>query len=79
MFSSTVSHHQTQVSSRNLFAQGRQPLTCKGGETPINNSIVLYRRLKENHPEFIEEIEKKVCIHKILPSYQVQSSNLSMM
>jgi hypothetical protein len=30
-----------------------------GGETPINNSIVLYRQLKEKHPEFIEEIEKK--------------------
>ncbi|KAG6361042.1 hypothetical protein INS49_009261 [Diaporthe citri] len=30
-----------------------------GGETPINNSIILYRRLKERHPEFIEEVEKK--------------------
>ncbi|KAI7778199.1 Clavaminate synthase-like protein [Diaporthe eres] len=27
--------------------------------TPINNSIILYRRLKERHPEFIEEIENK--------------------
>jgi hypothetical protein len=33
---------------------------CAGGETPINNSIVLYQGLKEKHPEFIEEIEKKV-------------------
>lgn len=30
-----------------------------GGETPINNSVVLYRQLKEKHPEFIEEVEKK--------------------
>ncbi|KAL1853995.1 hypothetical protein Daus18300_011585 [Diaporthe australafricana] len=32
-----------------------------GGETPINNSVVLYRRLKEKHPEFIDEVEEKVC------------------
>lgn len=32
-----------------------------GGETPINNSIVLYEQLKERHPEFIEELEKKVA------------------
>ncbi|KAK6213839.1 taurine catabolism dioxygenase [Colletotrichum tabaci] len=30
-----------------------------GGETPINNSVVLYRRLRERHPDFIDEIEKK--------------------
>ncbi|KAF9876597.1 taurine catabolism dioxygenase [Colletotrichum karsti] len=30
-----------------------------GGETPINNSVVLYRRLKEKHPDFIDEIEEK--------------------
>lgn len=30
-----------------------------GGETPINNSIVLYRQLKEKHPELIDELEKK--------------------
>ncbi|KAH8600919.1 hypothetical protein B0O99DRAFT_736933 [Bisporella sp. PMI_857] len=30
-----------------------------GGETPINNSITLCHALKERHPEFIEEIEKK--------------------
>ncbi|KAF5010271.1 hypothetical protein FDECE_3556 [Fusarium decemcellulare] len=30
-----------------------------GGETPINNSVVLYQKLKEKHPEFIEEVEKK--------------------
>ncbi|KAF2636153.1 Clavaminate synthase-like protein [Massarina eburnea CBS 473.64] len=30
-----------------------------GGETPINNSIVLYKRLKDEFPEFIDEIEKK--------------------
>jgi alpha-ketoglutarate-dependent taurine dioxygenase len=30
-----------------------------GGETPINNSIVLYHRLKERHPEFIREIEER--------------------
>ncbi len=34
-----------------------------GGETPINNSIILYQRLKEKHPEFIEAVEEKVlCI-----------------
>ncbi|KAK0643287.1 hypothetical protein B0T16DRAFT_391837 [Cercophora newfieldiana] len=30
-----------------------------GGETPINNSILLYNHLKEKHPEFLEEVEKK--------------------
>ncbi|KAK4448321.1 hypothetical protein QBC34DRAFT_465651, partial [Podospora aff. communis PSN243] len=30
-----------------------------GGETPINNSILLYNHLREKHPEFIEEVEKK--------------------
>ncbi|SPO06350.1 uncharacterized protein DNG_09039 [Cephalotrichum gorgonifer] len=30
-----------------------------GGETPINNSVVLFQRLKERHPEFIEELESK--------------------
>ncbi|KAK5661146.1 hypothetical protein OQA88_11037 [Cercophora sp. LCS_1] len=30
-----------------------------GGETPINNSIILYNHLKERHPEFIEEVEKR--------------------
>ncbi|KAK2599583.1 hypothetical protein N8I77_011324 [Diaporthe amygdali] len=30
-----------------------------GGETPINNSVVLYRRLKDRHPEFIKEVERK--------------------
>ena len=36
-----------------------------GGETPINNSIVLYEKLKEKHPEFIEEVEKKVRIMQL--------------
>ncbi|EOD52259.1 putative taurine catabolism dioxygenase protein [Neofusicoccum parvum UCRNP2] len=40
-----------------LFFCASAPET--GGETPINNSIVLYRQLKEKHPEFIDEIEKK--------------------
>ncbi|KAL2865969.1 taud/tfda taurine catabolism dioxygenase [Aspergillus lucknowensis] len=30
-----------------------------GGETPINNSIILHDRLKKKHPEFIEQLEKK--------------------
>ncbi|KAK3379057.1 hypothetical protein B0T24DRAFT_144790 [Lasiosphaeria ovina] len=30
-----------------------------GGETPINNSAILYNRLKLKHPEFVEEAEKK--------------------
>jgi hypothetical protein len=33
----------------------------EGGETPINNSIILYQRLKEKHPEFIKNVEEKVC------------------
>lgn len=30
-----------------------------GGETPINNSVILYRQLKEKHPDFIKEVEEK--------------------
>lgn len=30
-----------------------------GGETPINNSLVLYQQLKQRHPDFIQEIEKQ--------------------
>jgi len=30
------------------------------GETPINHSVTLYVHLKEKHPEFVEELEKKV-------------------
>lgn len=33
-----------------------------GGETPINHSVTLYGHLKEKHPEFIEELEKKVGV-----------------
>ncbi len=33
-----------------------------GGETPINNSIVLYKALQNAYPEFIEEVEKKVGV-----------------
>ncbi|TDZ67515.1 Clavaminate synthase-like protein [Colletotrichum trifolii] len=40
-----------------LFYCASAPNT--GGETPINNSVVLYRRLKEKHPEFIDQLEKK--------------------
>lgn len=32
-----------------------------GGETPINNSLVLYERLKEAVPEFIDELAEKVA------------------
>ena len=31
-----------------------------GGETPINNSVILLEQLKAKHPEFIEELEKRV-------------------
>ena len=31
-----------------------------GGETPINHSVTLFEYLKGRHPEFIEELEKKV-------------------
>lgn len=31
----------------------------QGGETPINNSAILYQKLKALHPEFIEELQKK--------------------
>lgn len=61
MSSSIVSHHRPPVSSRPSLLQEQAQLNSEGGETPINNSIILYRRLKERHPEFIEEIEKKVC------------------
>lgn len=44
-----------------LFYCFSEPET--GGETPINNSIILYKALKEAVPEFIEEIENKVCYH----------------
>ncbi|KAL1967160.1 hypothetical protein VTN77DRAFT_3451 [Rasamsonia byssochlamydoides] len=30
-----------------------------GGETPINNSIVLYERLRERVPEFVDELAEK--------------------
>ncbi|TDZ22298.1 Clavaminate synthase-like protein [Colletotrichum orbiculare MAFF 240422] len=40
-----------------LFYCASAPNT--GGETPINNSVVLYRRLKEKHPDFIDQLEKK--------------------
>jgi hypothetical protein len=35
-------------------------LILAGGETPINNSIVLYFALKKEFPEFIDEIDRKV-------------------
>jgi alpha-ketoglutarate-dependent taurine dioxygenase len=41
-----------------LFFCVSEPET--GGETPINNSITLYRALKERYPRFIEEVETKV-------------------
>lgn len=31
-----------------------------GGETPINNSITLYKELQKRYPEFLSELEKKV-------------------
>ncbi|KAH8679602.1 hypothetical protein BGZ60DRAFT_524818 [Tricladium varicosporioides] len=40
-----------------LFYCFSEPET--GGETPINNSVVLYDELKKQFPEFIEEVEKK--------------------
>ncbi|KAK3902931.1 hypothetical protein C8A05DRAFT_43755 [Staphylotrichum tortipilum] len=30
-----------------------------GGETPINNSVILLEHLKRKHPEFVEEVSKK--------------------
>ncbi|KAL2816971.1 taud/tfda taurine catabolism dioxygenase [Aspergillus granulosus] len=30
-----------------------------GGETPINNSVILYERLAQRHPEFIAELQQK--------------------
>lgn len=41
------------------------------GETPINNSIVLYRQLKEKHAEFIAAIEEKGV------KYQLFYANIS--
>lgn len=46
-------------------------MKAAGGETPINNSIALYEELKKRHPEFIEEIEKKVGI---IPNSQARST-----
>lgn len=43
-----------------LEVQESFKLTIKGGETPINNSVLLYDRLKNTHPEFIKEIENRV-------------------
>ncbi|KAL2000780.1 hypothetical protein VTN02DRAFT_2645 [Thermoascus thermophilus] len=40
-----------------LFYCASAPET--GGETPINNSIVLYERLREVVPEFLKELEEK--------------------
>lgn len=40
-----------------------------GGETPINNSIVLYERLKEAVPEFLEELEEKVGNPRAVDSF----------
>jgi hypothetical protein len=37
-------------------------LILAGGETPINNSIVLYDALKTEFPEFIDEVDKKVSL-----------------
>ena len=31
-----------------------------GGETPINNSVILLEHLTRKHPEFVEEVSKKV-------------------
>lgn len=48
----------------------------KGGETPINNSVLLYRHLKEIHPEFIEELEKRASLpphHSEVPKSRVKS------
>jgi len=52
-----------------------------GGETPINNSITLYDALKKEVPEFIEEIEQKVRVHrgrglgKVLSWLRVSNTN----
>jgi hypothetical protein len=53
-----VSLHQKLVCHSTTLLQ--QKLILAGGETPINNSIVLYDALKKEFPEFIDEVDKKV-------------------
>lgn len=42
-----------------------------GGETPINNSIVLYERMKAAYPEFVEEIGRRVSVGQLWFSFSV--------
>jgi hypothetical protein len=37
-------------------------ICSSGGETPINNSTLLYRRLKDDHPDFIDNLQEKVTM-----------------
>ncbi|KAL0253471.1 hypothetical protein SLS55_010450 [Diplodia seriata] len=46
-------HHPAYV----LFYCSAAPST--GGETPINNALVLHEQLRARHPEFFEELDKR--------------------
>ncbi|KAJ9139516.1 Clavaminate synthase-like protein [Coniochaeta hoffmannii] len=54
-----------------------------GGETPINNSVILYKQLKERHPDFIEELEKKGVKYQLFhpngPRDQVASAGTTVL
>ncbi|KAL1955321.1 hypothetical protein VTO42DRAFT_8661 [Malbranchea cinnamomea] len=58
-----------------LFYCAGEPET--GGETPINNSIVLYEELKARHPEFIEKIEKKGVLYQLFYPNTPREDNTS--
>ncbi|KAJ9132116.1 Clavaminate synthase-like protein [Pleurostoma richardsiae] len=53
-----------------------------GGETPINNSVILYQRLKEKHPVFINELEKKGVKYQLFypngPKDQTESARTTL-
>ncbi|KAH6680003.1 hypothetical protein F5X68DRAFT_156502, partial [Plectosphaerella plurivora] len=64
-----------------LFYCASPPET--GGETPINNSIILYQRLKERHPDFIQAVEEKGVRYQLFypntPRDQVSSAGTSVL
>jgi hypothetical protein len=41
-----------------------------GGETPINNSVLLYDSLKKSHPQFIKDLEDKVNCDSVIYIYR---------
>jgi hypothetical protein len=77
---------QRQVSLRKTILKvnsNARLIPILGGETPINNSVVLYKELKERHPEFIEELEKKGVKYQLFhpngPRDQVASAGTTVL